>query len=120
MGKWRPRFHHQGIEGLQDEQRPGRRPRTHDDQRVAQVSNTAWQSPPANGTHGSVRALAQHTGISKSTVHRWFQLFNLQPHRQRHFKLSNDPFFMDKVDDIVDLYLRRPDHAVVLYVNEKT
>lgn len=119
VSKWRRRFHYQGMEGLQDGQRPGR-PRTHDDQRVAEVLNTALQSPPAHGTHWSVRALARHTGISKSTVHRWFQLFNLQPHRQRHFKISNDPNFVDKVQDIVGLYLNPPDHAVVLCVNEKT
>ena len=102
-----------------DEQCPGR-PRTHDDERVAEVINTALQSPPPNASHWSVRALARHTGISKSTVHRWFRLFNLQPHRQRHFKIANDPFFVDKVQDIVGLYLRSPDHAVVLCVDEKT
>ena len=72
VSKWRHRFHHQGMAGLQDEQRPGR-PRSHDDQRVAEVLNTALQSPAANGTHWSVRTLAAHTGVSKSTVHRWFQ-----------------------------------------------
>ena len=86
---------------------------------MAEVINTALQSPPANGTHWSVRALARHTGISKSTVHRWFQSFNLQPHRQRHFKISNDPQFVEKVQDIVGLYLNPPDHAVVLCVDEK-
>ena len=82
--------------------------------------NTALQGPPPTASHWSVRALADHTGISKSTVHRWFQLFNLQPHRQRHFKISNDPFFVDKVHDIVGLYLRPPDHVVVLCVDEET
>ena len=91
VGKWRRRFHHHGIAGLYDQQRPGRA-RTHDDEQVAEVLNTALQSPPANATHWSVRALSDHTGISKSTVHRWFQLLNLQPHRQCHFKISNDPF----------------------------
>ena len=60
------------------------------------------------------------TGVSKSTVQRWFNLFGVQPHRQRHFKLSNDPFFIEKVRDIVGLYLNPPDHAVVLCVDEKT
>ena len=87
---------------------------------MAEVINTALQSPPANGTHWSVRALARHTGISKSTVHRWFQSFNLQPHRQRHFKISDDPQFVEKVQDIVGLYLNPPDHAVVLCIDEKT
>ena len=67
-----------------------------------------------------MRALGEETGISKSTVQRWFNLFSIQPHRQRHFKLSNDPFFVEKVRDIVGLYLNPPDHAVVLCVDEKT
>ena len=64
--------------------------------------------------------MARHTSISKSTVHRWFDLFGVQPHRQRHFKISNDPFFIEKVRDIVGLYLNPPDHAIVLSVDEKT
>ena len=96
VGKWRRRYQDRGLEGLQDEQRPGR-PRSYDDERVAEVLNTALQGAPANGSHWSVRTLAEETGISKSTVHRWFQLFHLQPHRQRHFKIYNDPLFMDKV-----------------------
>ena len=64
--------------------------------------------------------MAEHTGVSKSTVQRWFDLFGVQPHRQRHFKISNDPFFVEKVRDIVGLYLNPPDHAVVLSVDEKT
>ena len=104
VGKWRRHFHHQGVEGLHDEQRPGR-PRTHDDERVAEVINTALQSPPANATHWSVRTLAEHSGVSKSTVHQCFQMFHLQPHRHRHFKISNDPHFVDKVQDITGLYL---------------
>ena len=78
------------------------------------------QSPPANATHWSVRALSRHTGISKSMVHRWFQSFNLQAHRHRHFKICNDPHFADKVQDIVGLYVNPADHAVVLCVDEKT
>ena len=64
--------------------------------------------------------MAEHTSISESTVQRWFDLFGVQPHRQRHFRLSNDPFLMEKVRDIVGLYLNPPDHAVVLCVDEKT
>lgn len=64
--------------------------------------------------------MAQETGVSKSTVQRWFDLFGIQPHRQRHFKISNDPFFVEKVRDIVGLYLNPPDHAMVLCVDEKT
>ena len=74
---------------------------------------------PPDGSHWSVRSMAQHTGVSKSTVQRWFNLFGVQPHRQRHFKLSNDPFFIEKVRDIVGLYLNPPDHAVVLCVDEE-
>ena len=100
VGTWRRRYLEGGIEGLHDEQRPGR-PRTHDDERVAEVINTALQSKPPHGTHWSVRTMAEHSGISKSTVHRWFKMFGVQPHRQDHFKISNDPFFVEKVRDIV-------------------
>ena len=120
VGKWRKRYRMQGIEGLHDELRSGR-PRTHDDERVAEVINAALQTKPPDGsTHWSVRTMAGQTGVSKSTVQRWFSLFAVQPHRQRHFKLSNDPFFIEKVRDIVGLYLNPPDHAVVLCVDEKT
>ena len=119
VGKWRRRYLELGLEGLHDQLRPGR-PRTHADERVAEVINTALQTPPPQATHWSVRAMAEHTGISKSTVQRWFDLFGVQPHRQRHFKLSTDPFFIEKVRDIVGLYLHPPDHAVVLCVDEKS
>jgi transposase len=119
VGKWRKRYREHGIEGLHDERRAGR-PRTHDDERIAEVINTALQTAPPDGTHWSVRSMAEHTQVSKSTVQRWFDLFAIQPHRQRHFKLSNDPFFVEKVRDIVGLYLNPPDHAVVLCVDEKT
>ncbi len=118
VGKWHRRYLDLGLHGLHDELRPGR-PRTHEDERVAEVINTALQSTPPNATHWSVRSMAEHTGISKSTVQRWFDLFGVQPHRQRHFKLSNDPFFIEKVRDIVGLYLNPPDHAVVLCVLQR-
>lgn len=119
VGKWRQRYLQMGIEGLHDELRAGR-PRSFDDERVAEVINTALQTRPPVGTHWTVRSMAEQTGISKSTVQRWFSLFGVQPHRQRHFKLSSDPFFIEKVRDIVGLYLNPPDHAVVLCVDEKT
>ena len=119
VGKWRKRYRQHGLPGLHDELRPGR-PRTHEDERVAEVINTALQTAPPDGSHWSVRSMARHTSISKSTVHRWFDLFGVQPHRQRHFKISNDPFFIEKVRDIVGLYLNPPDHAIVLSVDEKT
>jgi len=119
VGKWRRRYLECGLEGLHDELRPGR-PRAHEDERVAEVINAALQSQPPNATHWSARSMAEHAGVSKSTVQRWFDLFGVQPHRQRHFKLSNDPFFIEKVRDIVGLYLNPPDHAVVLCVDEKS
>ena len=119
VGKWRKRYREQGIEGLHEELRVGR-PRSLDDERVAEVINTALQTRPPGDTHWSVRSMAEHTGVSKSTVQRWFTLFGVQPHRQRHFKLSSDPFFIEKVRDIVGLYLNPPDHAMVLCVDEKT
>lgn len=119
VGKWRKRYLEYGIEGLHDELRAGR-PREHDDERVAEVINTALQSVPADNTQWTARSMADETGVSKSTVQRWFNLFGLQPHRQRTFKLSTDPFFIEKVRDIVGLYLNPPDHAMVLCVDEKT
>lgn len=119
IGKWRARYIDAGLEGLHDELRPGR-PRSFDDERVAEVINRALKARPVRSTHWSVRAMSAHTGVSKSTVQRWFALFGVQPHRQRHFKLSTDPFFVEKVRDIVGLYLNPPDHAVVLCVDEKT
>ena len=84
------------------------------------LAGTVAQSRPAQRTQWSVRAMEEHTGVSKSTVQRWFELFGVQPHQQRTFRLSNDPFFVEKVRDIVGLYLDPPDKAVVLCVDEKT
>jgi putative transposase len=119
VGKWRRRYRQLGIEGLHEELRAGR-PRSLEDERVAEVVNKALKTRPPAATHWSVRSMADHSGVSKSTVQRWFTLFGVQPHRQRHFKLSNDPFFIEKVRDIVGLYLNPPDHALVLCVDEKT
>jgi putative transposase len=120
VGKWRKRYREFGIEGLHDGLRPGR-PRTYEDDKIAEVINRALQTKPSDGsTHWSARSLAAETGISKSTVHHWLQIFALQPHRQKNFKISTDPFFVEKVRDIVGLYLNLPDKAVVLCVDEKT
>jgi len=119
VGKWRTRFLEQGLEGLHDEPRPGR-PRSIGDAKVAMLIRKTLQSKPKGGTHWSVRSIAEETGISKSTVHRIWRAFGLQPHRQRHFKLSTDPFFIEKVRDIVGLYLNPPDKAMVLCVDEKS
>jgi len=119
VGKWRKRFIKQGIQGLHDELRPGK-PRSVEDERIAELVRTTLDTKPENGTHWSVRTVAEKVGISKSTVHRVWQAFGLQPHRQKHFKLSTDPFFIEKVRDIVGLYLNPPDKAVVLCVDEKS
>jgi transposase len=119
VGKWRDRFLGSGLVGLYGEQRPGR-PRSHGDETVAALLRTVIETRPRSGTHWTVREAAQTSGISKSTVQRYFVLFGLQPHRRRSFKLSNDPFFVEKVRDVVGLYLNPPDHAVVLCVDEKS
>ena len=104
VGKWRRRFLQQGWSGLYDELRPGR-PRPISDERVAQLVRKTLKTKPKEGTHWSLRQIASETGVSKSTVHRIWQAFGLQPHRQKQFKLSSDPFFVEKVRDIVGLYL---------------
>ena len=120
VGKWRGRFIVRRIPGLYDDVRPGK-PRTIDDERVAQLIKTTLHTKPANGsTHWSVRTVAAETGISKTSVQRYFQLFGLQPHRTESFKLSNDPFFIEKLRDVVGLYLSPPDNALVICVDEKS
>lgn len=119
VGKWRQRFIEHRVAGLYDELRSGR-PRSIDDDKIAALLKRTLSRKPAGGTHWSVRQAAQQSGISKSTVHRVFQAFALQPHRTRSFKLSTDPFFIEKVRDIVGLYLNPPDHALVLCVDEKS
>ena len=104
---------------LNDELRPGR-PRTYEDEKVAAVINRALQERPAEATHWSVRLMAEAEGVSKSTVQRWFSLFGVKPHLRATFKLSTDPFFIEKVRDIVGLYLDPPEHALVLCVDEKS
>ena len=119
VGKWRRRFLEGGLGGLHDELRPGR-PRTYGDDKVAALINRALQDKPKGATHWSARTLGQAEGVSRSTVQRWLQLFGVKPHLAQAFKLSNDPFFIEKVRDIVGLYLNPPEHAVVLCVDEKT
>src|SRR6185437_6310957 len=81
---------------------------------------TTLQTRPKDATHWTVRTVAAKTGISKSTVQRYFTLFGVQPHRTKSFKLSPDPFFVEKVRDVVGLYMSPPDHALVLCVDEKS
>jgi putative transposase len=119
VGKWRERFRIQGLMGLYDERRPGK-PRSIADERIANLIRKTIDSKPADEIHWSCRSIAAETGLSKSTVQRVWSAAGIQPHRQKHFKLSTDPFFVEKVYDIVGLYLNPPDHAMVLCVDEKS
>ena len=119
VGHWRRRWRDQGVAGLYDAPRSGR-PRTHDDDAVARLLRTVLRTKPTEATQWSVRSVAAKTRISKSTVQRYFALFGVQPHRAKAFKLSTDPFFIEKVRDIVGLYLNPPDKALVLCVDEKS
>ena len=117
--KWRQRYLQQGILGLHDELRPGR-PRSVSDEQVATLIRKTLNTKPKKGTHWTIRSMAKETELSRPTVHRVWKAFGLQPHRQRHFKLSTDPFFVEKLRDIVGLYLNPPDKAMVLCVDEKS
>jgi transposase len=119
VGKWRRRFLKDRVEGLLDEARPGR-PRTIDDDQVAAVIERTLRSTPADATHWSIRSMAGATGFSHTTIRRIWAAFGLQPHRSETFKLSSDPLFVDKVRDIVGLYLSPPNRALVLSVDEKS
>ncbi len=120
VGRWRERFRTQGLMGLYDEHRPGRPRSLPDDTLMTLLRKTLETRPPDGRTHWTCRAMAEATGVSKSTVQRVWTAFHLQPHRQKHFQLSTDPFFVEKVRDIVGLYLNPPDHAMVLCVDEKS
>lgn len=119
VGKWRRRFCQQGLMGLYDELRPGS-PRSISDERIAALIHKTLKKKPKGATHWTCRSLAAEAHLSKSTVQRVWKAFGLQPHRQKHFKLSDDPFFVEKVRDIVGLYLNPPDKAMVLCVDEKS
>ena len=117
--KWRNRFAEQRMDGLEDETRSGR-PRCIDDDAVAEVIRKTLEETPRDATHWSTRSMARATGYAPSTIHRMWQAFSLQPHRSETFKLSADPYFVDKVRDIVGLYMDPPQHALVLCVDEKS
>ena len=119
VGIWRQRFIDQGLMGLYDEPRPGG-PRSISDQQVAELIEQTLKKKPKNATHWTCRSIAKETNLSKSTVQRIWSTFGIQPHRQKHFTLSTDPLFVDKVRDIVGLYLNPPDKAMVLCVDEKS
>ena len=120
VAKWRARFAAHGPAGLIDEPRPGR-PRTIGDDRVEEVIvRTLETAPPDGGTHWSTRQMAAAVGLSQASVSRIWRAFGLKPHRLEHWKLSKDPLFVEKVRDIVGLYLDPPERAVVLCVDEKS
>jgi transposase len=119
IGKWRTRFLTKRLDGLLDEPRP-RAPRTVSDADVERVLTRTLETKPADATHWSIRSMAHACGLSRSTVNRIWHAFALQPHRTETFKLSKDPLFIEKVRDIVGLYLHPPDRALVLCVDEKS
>ena len=118
VGKWRQRFLERRLDGLLDEPRPGA-PRTVTDAQVERVVRVTLESTPADATHWSTRAMAKRCGLSQTMVSRIWRAFGLQPHRVEGFKLSKDPLFIEKLRDIVGLYLHPPERAVVLCVDEK-
>jgi transposase len=119
VGIWRSRFVEDRVEGLYDERRPGG-PRTITDSAVEDVVVRTLESSPRGCTHWSTRDMARATGMSHMTICRIWHAFGLQPHRTESFKLSPDPFLIEKVRDVVGLYMNPPDHAVVLCVDEKS
>jgi transposase len=119
VGKWRNRFAVDRLDGLLDEPRPGR-PRTVTDEQVEAVITATLETTPRDATHWSTRSLAAQLGLSQSAVSRIWRAFGLAPHRQQAWKLSRDPLFVDKVRDVVGLYLAPPERAVVLCVDEKS
>jgi transposase len=119
VGKWRARFLATRLDGLLDEPRPGA-PRTITDGQVERVLTQTLETTPPDATHWSTRSLAKASGLSRSSIHRIWRAFALRPHRTETFKLSKDPLFIEKVRDIVGLYLHPPDRALVLCVDEKS
>ena len=119
VGKWRSRFLESRLDGLVDEARSGR-PRTVTDADVERVVTLTLETTPKDATHWSTRSMARRSGLSHNTVSRIWRAFALQPHRTETFKLSADPLFIEKVRDIVGLYLNPPDRALVLCVDEKS
>src|SRR5919112_1878839 len=116
--KWRGRFAEHRLDGLTDEPRPGQ-PRKITDEQVEEVIVKTLETVPKDATHWSTRAMAREVGLTQTAVHRIWKAFGLQPHRSETWKLSRDPLFIDKVRDVVGLYLNPPERAIVLCVDEK-
>jgi transposase len=119
VGKWRKRFLKDRLEGLVDEPRPGA-PRSITDEDVERVVTKTLESQPKNATHWSTRKMAEATGLSQNAIWRIWNAFGLRPHRTKTFKISQDPLFIEKVRDIVGLYMNPPEHALVLCIDEKS
>jgi transposase len=119
VGRWRERYALHRLDGLYDEPRPGA-PRKIGDEAIAETIRLTLETLPEGATHWSLRSMAKATGYAPSTIHDIWKAFGLQPHRSETFKLSTDPLFVEKVRDIVGLYLEPPDRAVVLCVDEKS
>jgi transposase len=119
VGRWRNRFVAQRGDGLLDEPRPGA-PRKISDKDVERLITLTLESKPKDATHWSTRGMAKRCGLSQAAVSRIWRAFALQPHRTETFKLSKDPLFIDKVRDIVGLYMSPPENALVLCVDEKS
>lgn len=118
VGKWRTRFATDRLQGLLDEPRPGA-PRRIGDAAVERLLRRTLESVPRAATHWSTRSMARASGLSQSTVSRVWRAFGLQPHRSEVFQLSKDPLFIDKVRDVVGLYMNPPERGLVLCVDEK-
>lgn len=117
--KWRARFVASRLQSLGDAPRSGP-PRKISDRQVERVITKTLESKPRSATHWSTRTMATEVGLSHDTISRIWRTFGLQPHRQEKFKLSTDPFFVEKVRDIVGLYMSQPERALVLCVDEKS
>ena len=119
VGKWRTRFIEQRLDGLHDEPRPGAE-RTITDDQVEQIVVKTLETTPKGRTHWSTRSMAKNVGLSHTTIGRIWRTFGLKPHRSDDFRLSDDPLLIEKVRDVVGLYMSPPDNAVVLCVDEKS